>query len=63
MDWKVLYLATCLALLFEGVPLFIAPKQMRRSALAMAQMNETTLRIVGLVIMLLGLGLMVAFSE
>lgn len=62
MSWDVLYLAACIALLFEGIPLFLAPKHMRASAANIQRLDDFSLRIVGLTTMLLGLGLLVLFN-
>lgn len=59
MDWKVLFQAVCIAFLLEGIFLFMAPKYMRVSAAKLSQLDDFTLRIIGLVTMLLGVGLMV----
>lgn len=62
MNWDLLLTAACLAMLFEGIPFFMAPKQMKLSAARLSQMDESTLRIVGLLTMAAGVGLMVIFN-
>lgn len=57
MDWTLLLQALCLVLVVEGIPLFLAPQRMRAAAALLLQMNDRTLRIIGLVSMLLGAGL------
>jgi uncharacterized protein YjeT (DUF2065 family) len=59
MNWSLLFEAVCIALLLEGIPLFMVPKKMRASATILSQLDDFTLRIIGLVVMLLGVGLMV----
>lgn len=62
MNWDVLWLALCLVLLLEGIPLFMAPKRMRASAAMLLRLDDFTLRVIGLVAMLLGVGLMVVIN-
>jgi uncharacterized protein YjeT (DUF2065 family) len=62
MNWNVLFQAVCIALLLEGIPLFMAPRHMRASAAVLSRLDDFTLRIIGLVVMLLGVGLMVLFN-
>lgn len=62
MDWKLILLAGCLMLLCEGIPLFIAPKKVRASAATLLQLDDLTLRLIGLVAMLVGVGLMVVIN-
>lgn len=62
MDVLLLFQAGCLALLLEGILLFMAPKYMRAGATKLAQLDDVSLRSIGLVTMLLGLGLMVLLN-
>lgn len=55
LDWGDLLAAMALMLVFEGILPFIAPRGMRQTWLNLAQMNDNTLRMIGLVSMLAGL--------
>lgn len=57
-DVTVLLQALCLVLVIEGIPLFLAPDKMRRAARELAALDSRILRIIGLVTMLLGTGLL-----
>ncbi|MBI5636429.1 MAG: DUF2065 domain-containing protein [Nitrospinae bacterium] len=50
-----------LVLIIEGLPYFISPEMMRRYALLMASMDTRVLRVGGLALMFLGLGILYAF--
>ena len=50
--------ALCLVLVIEGIPLFLAPDHMRRAARRAADLDSRVLRIIGLVTLLLGAGLL-----
>lgn len=52
--WHDLWVAMALMLVLEGVWPFLSPDSMRRMLLIMAQQNDRSLRISGLVSMLLG---------
>lgn len=54
----VLLEALCLLLVIEGIPLFLTPDTMRRAAREMAALDSHVLRIIGLVALLLGTGLL-----
>lgn len=58
MDLGLLIKALCLVLVIEGIPLFLAPNHAREAALQVARMPGRTLRILGLVLMILGAGLL-----
>ncbi len=59
MHWELLLEAFCIALLIEGVPLFIAPRHIKDSALSLSRMDNFTLRIIGLCVVAAGALLMV----
>lgn len=63
MDWDDWWKASCLVLLLEGISLFMLPGQMRAGARLLAGMSDRTLRVAGLVTMLLGLGLLMAVGQ
>lgn len=50
-----------LVLIIEGLPYFISPAMMQRYALLMASMDARVLRVGGLALMLIGLGILYAF--
>jgi uncharacterized protein YjeT (DUF2065 family) len=52
--WHDLWVAMALMLVLEGVWPFLSPDSMRRMLLMMAQQSDRSLRISGLVSMLLG---------
>ena len=52
--WQELGIALALLLVIEGIMPFISPKALRESLLTMAALSDRTLRIGGLVSMLLG---------
>lgn len=54
-DWSDLLAAMALMLVFEGIMPFIAPQGMRSAWKNLVQMDDHTLRMIGLVSMLAGL--------
>jgi len=48
----------CLMMVFEGVLPFLRPKQWRETVLRIAQMNDRSIRKVGLCSMMIGLVLL-----
>jgi uncharacterized protein YjeT (DUF2065 family) len=52
--WQELGIALALLLVIEGIMPFISPKGLRESLLTMASLSDRTLRIGGLISMLLG---------
>ncbi len=56
--WETLLSALALLLVIEGIAPFINPAAVRRLLLMVNQMDDMTLRIAGLVSMLLGLTLL-----
>ena len=59
MDWQDLMAALALVLVIEGLIPFFSPNGYKSMVVQMAAMPENTLRIVGLVLMIIGLGLLV----
>ncbi|MDX1252801.1 MAG: DUF2065 domain-containing protein [Gammaproteobacteria bacterium] len=53
--WQDLMAALALLLVIEGIMPFLSPQGMRKTWLLMSQMDDRSLRIAGLVSMLLGL--------
>jgi hypothetical protein len=56
--WHDLLLALALMLVIEGLLPFLSPRLMRMMLLEMAQQDDRGLRLVGLVSMLSGVGLL-----
>ena len=52
--WHDLLVALALVLVIEGIVPFLNPRAMRRAMLALAQMNDGTLRFAGLTVMVVG---------
>ena len=53
--WREILTAIGLVLVFEGILPFISPQQLRKTMLLATQLNDATLRAVGLGSMLAGL--------
>jgi len=56
--WNDLWIAVALLLVLEGIVPFLSPDAVRRMIAAMAQMDDRSMRIAGLLSMLAGLGLL-----
>jgi uncharacterized protein YjeT (DUF2065 family) len=56
--WHNLLVALALVLVIEGIWPFLSPGGLRRALLLMAEQDERSLRLVGLVSMLFGVGLL-----
>lgn len=56
--WMDLFTALALVLVIEGIMPFINPAGMRRVMLMVAQLNDSTLRGLGLTSMLIGIVLL-----
>ncbi len=56
--WNDLWAALALLMVIEGVVPFVSPDAVRRMMAAMAQMDDRSLRIAGLVSMLSGVALL-----
>ena len=52
--WHDLLVALALVLVIEGMVPFLSPGAMRRAMLALAEMNDSTLRFAGLTVMVVG---------
>lgn len=57
MMWSILLTAVGLLFVFEGVMPFLSPSVWRRALHAMFTQSDKTVRIMGLVFMLIGLAL------
>lgn len=60
--WQQLFAALCLVLVIEGILPFLNPAGWRRGLLSIAQLRDTQIRIIGLVSMLTGAGLLYLFN-
>ena len=60
MDWSDLWAAFALYLVLEGVMPFANPGAMKRALAQLSQLDERTLRVVGLVSMIAGAALLYA---
>lgn len=53
--WRELLIAFCLMLVIEGVLPFLYPQRWRRLVATLATVDDTAIRIIGAVSMLLGI--------
>ena len=58
INWSDLFRAIALLMILEGILPFLRPAAMRRMMRSMIELDDRTLRITGLVIMLSGLSLL-----
>lgn len=58
IDWDVMWVATGLMLVMEGIIPFLKPAAMRKALTMMAQMDDRAMRIGGLVSMVVGVVLL-----
>jgi hypothetical protein len=56
--WESLLSAFCLMLVIEGIMPFLYPRRWRQLVATLAQVDDKSLRIIGLVTMLVGVGLL-----
>ncbi|MGH1440025.1 MAG: DUF2065 domain-containing protein [Cellvibrionaceae bacterium] len=56
--WETLFAAVALMLVLEGIIPFLYPNKWRNLVATLAQINDRQLRIMGLISMLLGVGLL-----
>ncbi len=56
--WHEILIACCLLLVIEGLLPFISPARWRHMISQVAQLDDRTLRIMGLISMALGTGLL-----
>lgn len=56
--WQELWVALALLLVIEGIMPFISPKGLRETLLTMASLSDRTMRIGGLISMVLGVMLL-----
>lgn len=58
IDWQQLFVALALLMVLEGFMPFLSPQRMRAMLRLMAEMDDRSLRISGLVSMILGVALL-----
>ena len=58
MLWKDLFAACALVLVFEGMLPFLKPEEWKRVMSVVARQSDSSLRMIGLVSMLVGVGLL-----
>ncbi len=58
MGWQDLATALCLMLVIEGILPFLYPRRWREMVSMLAEVDDRTMRVIGLVSMLLGTGLL-----
>ena len=56
--WRDLAVAFCLMLVLEGIMPFLAPSRWRSMVAMLAEIDDRTMRIMGLVSMLMGTGIL-----
>ena len=56
--WRDLGVALCLVLVLEGIVPFLSPRRLRDLALALARVDDRTMRLMGLGSMLAGTALL-----
>ena len=56
--WHDLGVALCLVLVIEGIIPFLYPRRWREMVMMLAEVDDRTMRLVGLISMLLGTGLL-----
>ncbi len=60
--WQQLWIALSLVLVIEGILPFLYPRRWRRLVAQMATIDDKTMRIIGLISMLSGVGLLFLVS-
>ncbi|MCG8413677.1 MAG: DUF2065 domain-containing protein [Pseudomonadales bacterium] len=60
--WHELAIAFCLMLVIEGILPFIDPKRWRRMLMMMDQVDDTSMRLIGLASMLTGMILLLIIN-
>ena len=56
--WNDLLAAIALLLVMEGILPFLNPQGLRKTLLTMSQLDDRTLRLIGLISMVAGVGLL-----
>jgi uncharacterized protein YjeT (DUF2065 family) len=58
MLWHELGVALCLVLVIEGIMPFLFPRRWQEMVVKAAEIDEKTMRVMGLISMLIGTGLL-----
>ena len=58
MAWHDLGVALCLVLVIEGIVPFLYPRRWRETVMMLSDIDDNTMRITGLISMLIGTGLL-----
>lgn len=58
MEWQDLGAAISLLLIFEGIVPFLMPHRVRTAAFTILQFNDQTIRVLGLLSMGIGIGVL-----
>lgn len=56
--WHDIAVAFCLVLVLEGIMPFVSPRSWRRAIISAVQLNDLSLRVMGLVSMILGVAML-----
>jgi uncharacterized protein YjeT (DUF2065 family) len=56
--WQELFIALCLVLIIEGALPFLSPRSWRKLAYQVAQLDDRSMRIMGLASMLVGVAVL-----
>jgi len=56
--WHEVGIALCLVLVIEGIVPFLYPRRWREMVMMLSEIDDRTMRVVGLASMLLGTGLL-----
>lgn len=56
--WHDFAMAFCLVLVLEGILPFVSPRSWRNAMVLAVQLDDRSLRVIGLVSMLLGVGVL-----
>lgn len=56
--WHDLVVALCMVVIVEGILPFLSPRSWRKMMLNVAQLDDRAMRIMGLISMLVGVGML-----
>ena len=56
--WHDLVVALCMVVIVEGILPFLSPRSWRKMMLNVAQLDDRAMRIMGLISMLIGVGML-----
>ena len=58
MEWNDLWVALALLLVFEGIMPFLSPPTLKRTMASIIELDDKTLRVGGLIVMISGVALL-----